>query len=60
MLGQAERRVNVRNQQEGISVDTQGPAAHADDEIEEGARVLTGEQDDKPGDDHHEDGCGCQ
>src|ERR1700744_4046520 len=48
---QAERRVAVGDQQEGIRRDAVVPPEHALDEVKQRPRVTTREEDRKPGDD---------
>ena len=52
---EAERWVLIRHEYEGVCDDAVPPAQDSEHEVEETARVATGEEDRKPGDDHGDD-----
>jgi len=54
--GEAEGRVLVCHQGDGVADDPVVPADHALHEVEDSPRVPAGEQDREPRDDHHDDG----
>src|SRR6266545_3929389 len=53
---QAERRVLVGDQREGVAIDPVAPPQHADHVVEQAPRIRAGEEDREPGGDDHEDG----
>ena len=51
-VGQAERRVSVRREQDRVGRDAEPPAEDPHDEVEQRPGIAPGDQDGEPGNDH--------